>query len=76
VKVEQLESGPNPCTLYLDGLRWPVTRDKYQKRRGNFFDFLKLEDSTMYDKSRVFIEMARKDINWTFSNILRSIQFQ
>jgi hypothetical protein len=27
-------------------------------------------------KSKVFVEMARKDSNWTFSNILRFIQFQ
>jgi hypothetical protein len=76
VKVEQLESDPNPWTLYLYAMKSPVTRDKYQKRLGKFFDFLRLKGSTIEEKSIVFVEMARKDSNWTFSNILRFIQFQ
>jgi hypothetical protein len=76
VKVEQLESDPNPWTLYLYAMKSPVTRDKYQKRLGKFFDFLRLEGSTIEDKSKMFVEMARKDNNWTFSNILKFIQFQ
>jgi hypothetical protein len=70
VKVEQSESDPNLWTLYA--MKSPVTRDKYQKRLGKFFDFLRLEGSTIEEKSIVFVEMARKDNNWTFSNILRS----
>jgi hypothetical protein len=46
VEVEQFESSPNPCTLYLYAMKSPVTRDKYQKRLGKFFDFLRLEGST------------------------------
>ena len=57
-------------------MKSPVTRDKYQKRLGKFFDFLGLEGATIEEKSIVFVEMARKDSNWTFSNILRFIQFQ
>ena len=57
-------------------MKSPVTRDKYQKRLGKFFDFLTLEGSTIEDRSKVFVEMARKDSNWTFSNILKFIQFQ
>jgi hypothetical protein len=54
----------------------PVTRDKYQKRLGKFFDFIRLEVGSIEDKSKVFVEKARKDSNWTFSNILKFIQFQ
>jgi hypothetical protein len=57
-------------------MKSPVTRDKYQKRLGKFFDFLRLEGGSIEDKSRVFVEMARKGSNWTFSSILRFIQFQ
>jgi hypothetical protein len=35
-----------------------------------------LEGGSIEDKSTVFVEIARKDSNWTFNNILRSIQFQ
>jgi hypothetical protein len=76
VKVEQLDSDLDHWTLYLYAMKSPVTRDKYQKRLGKFFDFIGLEGSTIEDKSKVFVEMARKDSNWTFSNILRFIQFQ
>jgi hypothetical protein len=76
VKVEQLESDPNPWTLYLYAMKSPVTRDKYQKRLVKFFDYLRLDGPTIEDKSIVFVEMARKDSNWTFNSILRFIQFQ
>jgi integrase len=78
VKVEQqLESESDHWTLYLYAMKSPVTRDKYQKRLGKFFDFIGLDDGgSIEEKSRVFVEMARKDSNWTFGNILKFIQFQ
>ena len=74
MKVEQLESESDHWTLYA--MKSPVTRDKYQKRLGMFFDFIRLEAGSIEDKSKVFVEKARKDSNWTFSNILKFIQFQ
>ena len=76
MKVDQLESESDHWTLYLYAMKSPVTRDKYQKRLGKFFEFIRLEGASIEDKSRVFVEMARKDSNSTFSNILRFIQFQ
>jgi hypothetical protein len=73
---QQLESESDYWTLYLYAMKSPVTRDKYQKRLGKFFDFIRLEGSTIEDKSKVFVKIARKDSNWTFSNILRFVQFQ
>jgi hypothetical protein len=57
-------------------MKSPVTRDKYQKRLGKFFEFIRLDCGSIEDKSKVFVEMARKDSNWTFNNILRFSQFQ
>ena len=66
MKVEQLESDLDHWRLYLYAMKSPVTRDKYQKRLGKFFDFIRLEGSTIEDKSIVFVEMARKeDYAWT-----------
>ncbi len=76
MKVEQLESESDHWTLYLYAMKSPVTRDKYQKRIGKYFDFIRLEGNTIEEKSKVFVEIARKDSNWTFSNILEFIQFQ
>jgi hypothetical protein len=76
VKVEQLESESDHWTLYLYAMKSPLTRDKYQKRLGKFLDFLGLEGATIQEKSITFVKMAKKDSNWTFSNILKFIQFQ
>jgi hypothetical protein len=74
---QQLESNLDHWTLYLYAMKSPVTRDKYQKRLGKFFEFIRLEGRTVEEKSKVFVEMARKDnSNWTFSNILKFVQFQ
>jgi hypothetical protein len=72
--MESLES--DHWTLYLYSMKSPVTRDKYQKRLGKFFDFLGLEGATIEEKSRAFVEMARKDSNWTFNSVLKFVQFQ
>ena len=42
VELEQLQS--DPWTLYLYAMKLPVTRDKYQKRLGKFFEFIGLAD--------------------------------
>jgi hypothetical protein len=72
--MESLES--DHWTLYLYSMKSPVTRDKYQKRLGKFFEFLRLEGATTEQKSRVFVEIARKDSEWTFRSVLKFIQFQ
>ena len=63
MKVEQLESELDHWTLYLYAMKSSVTRDKYQKRLGKFFDFIRLEAGSIEDKSKVFVEKARKDSN-------------
>jgi hypothetical protein len=76
VEVQSSEPDSNPWTLYLYAIKSPVTMDKYQKRLDKFFDFIRLDGGSIEDKSRAFVEMAIKDNNWTFNNILRFIQFQ
>jgi hypothetical protein len=72
--MESLES--DHWTMYLYSMKPSVTRDKYQKRLGKFFEFLGLEGDTIEQKSRVFVDLARKDSNWTFNSVLKFIQFQ
>ncbi|MDQ3868204.1 MAG: hypothetical protein M3250_01445 [Thermoproteota archaeon] len=72
--MESLES--DHWTMYLYSMKPSVTRDKYQKRLGKFFEFLRLEGDTIEQKSIVFVDLARKDSNWTFNSVLKFIQFQ
>jgi integrase len=58
-------------------MKSPVTREKYQKRLEKFFDFLRLEGTTIEEKSVVFVSLANKEGNdWTFNAVLRFMQFQ
>jgi hypothetical protein len=58
-------------------MKSPVTRDKYQKRLKKFFDSICLEGKTVEEKSRVFVNMAKKEGNgWIFNQVLRFMQFQ
>jgi hypothetical protein len=60
VKVEQLESESDHWTLYLYAMKSPVTRDKYQKRLGKFFDFIRLEAGSIEDKVRSLLKRQEK----------------
>ena len=42
MEVEQLQS--DPWTLYLYAMKSQVTRDKYQKRLGKFYEFIRSAD--------------------------------
>ena len=69
-------SEQDPWTLYLYAMKSPVTREKYQRRLGQFFDFLGLSGESTQDKSIIFCNKAREDTNWAFSCIIRFLQFQ
>jgi hypothetical protein len=63
--------------LYLFALKSPMTREKYQGRIEKFFDFLKLEGSTIEEKSLRFIQIANSQGNqWVFNNVLKFMMYQ
>ncbi len=53
------ELGIWPLCLYA--MKSPVTRVKYVGRLEKFFDFLKLQGSTVEEKSMSFIAQAKKE---------------
>jgi len=58
-------------------MKSPVTREKYQKRLEKFFDSIGLGGKTLEEKSRVFVDMAKKEGNgWIFNQVLKFMQFQ
>ena len=63
-------------TLYHYAMKSQVTRDKYQKRLGEFLESLRFQGDTIQQKSRVYVETSGKDSSWTFNNIFKCIQFQ
>jgi hypothetical protein len=76
VELEQNNKGLDVWSLYLYAMKSPVTRVKYVGRLEKLFDFLKLDGSTVEEKSKIFIALAKKGGNqWVFNIVLRFIQF-
>ncbi len=64
-------------SLYLYAMKSPVTRQKYQKRLEKFFDSLNIQGKTVEEKSKVFVNLAKKEGSvWVFNNILKFMQYQ
>jgi integrase len=64
-------------SLYLYAMKSRVTRQKYQKRLEKFFDFIGLEGATVEEKSKVFVNIGRREGDtWIFNNILKFMQYQ
>ena len=75
--IKQNNKEPDLWSLYLYALKSPVTREKYQKRLEKFFDSICLEGKTVEEKSRAFVNTAKKEGNgWIFNQVLKFMQFQ
>lgn len=67
----------NAYSLFLYGVRSPITRGYYQRRLRIFFNFIKLlPDETMEKRCDCFAIEARRDPNWVFNCIIKFLQFQ
>ena len=54
------ESNLDPWTLFLNSMRAPMTRDRYQTRVAKFFDFIKILGKTLEQKARTFVKKGKK----------------
>ena len=70
------ESELDPWTLFLNAMRAPMTRDRYQTRVAKFFDFIKIPGKNLEQRARTFAKKGNKDTNWALSNILKFVYFQ
>ena len=80
-QVEETENESNDyCnaySLFLYGVRSPVTRDYYLRRLRIFFNYIKLlSDETMEKRCNFFAVYARNNPNLLFRNIIEFLQFQ
>jgi hypothetical protein len=70
------ESELDPWTLFLNAMRAPTTRDRYQTRVAEFFEFIGIRGKTLEEKARTFAKKGKNDTTWVLSNILKFIYFQ
>jgi hypothetical protein len=70
------ESELDPWILFLNAMRSPSTKDRYQTRVAKLFDFIAIREKTLAQKARAFAKKGKNDTNWALSNILKFIYFQ
>lgn len=65
-------------SMYLFGMRSPVTRDTYLRRLRTFFNHIRLlsNDESMEVRCNQFAERAKSNQNWAFMKILEFLQYQ
>jgi intergrase/recombinase len=66
----------NSWLLYLDAMKSPLTRYKYQGNLARFLDFAGIQGVTLENRAERFAECGKKDTAWAFENILRFIHCQ
>ncbi len=70
------DSELDPWKLFLNAMRAPITRDRYQTRVAKFFDFIGIRGKTLEEKARTFAKKGKSDTTWALSNTLKFIYFQ
>jgi hypothetical protein len=64
----------DPWSLFLYGMKAPMTREKYMRRLAKFFDCIGLTEGTMEERARTFTERGKKELDWVFVTVLRFAQ--
>ena len=70
------QSELDPWTLFLNAMRAPMTKDRYQTRVAKFFDFVGIRGKTLQQKARTFTNKGKNEKNWALANILKFIYYQ
>jgi hypothetical protein len=68
---EETSSMMDPWSIFLYGMKAPMTREKYGGRLAKFFDFIGLTGGTMGERATAFTERGKKDSDWVFVSVLR-----
>ena len=51
---EEEASSMDPWSLFLYGMKAPLTREKYRKRLAKFFDFTGLKEGAIEERAKAF----------------------
>jgi hypothetical protein len=54
----------DPWSIFLYGMKAPMTREKYRGRLAKFFDFIGLTGGTMEERAKAFTERGEKEPYW------------
>jgi hypothetical protein len=57
----------DPWSIFLYGMKAPMTREKYRGRLAKFFDFIGLTEGTMEERAKTFTERGQKTTRLGFS---------
>jgi hypothetical protein len=49
----------DPWSIFLYGMKAPMTREKYRGRLAKFFDFIGLTEGTMEERAKTFTERGK-----------------
>ena len=61
---EASSSTMDPWSIFLYGMKAPMTREKYRGRLAKFFDFIGLTGGTMEERAKTFTERGKKEPYW------------
>jgi hypothetical protein len=73
---EEVSSSMDPWSIFLYGMKAPMTREKYRGRIAKFFDFIGLTEGTMEERAKAFRESGKKEPDGVFVTVLRFAQAQ
>lgn len=65
----------NSWILFLDAMKSPLTRNKYQGNLTRLLDFAGIKGISLEERAENFTDCGKKDTEWAFQNILRFIHF-
>jgi hypothetical protein len=66
----------DPWSIFLYGMKAPMTREKYRGRLAKFFDFIGLTEGTMEERAETFTQRGKRQPDWVFVNVLRFANVQ
>jgi len=75
-KTKLIDSELDPWKLFLNAMRAPITRDRYQTRVAKFFDFIGIRGKTLEQQTKIFTSKGKRDAKWALGNILKFVYFQ
>ena len=61
---EEASSTMDPWSIFLYGMKAPMTSEKYRGRLAKFFDFIGLTEGTMEERAKAFTERGKKEPYW------------
>ena len=75
-EISSYSTMTDPWSLFLYGMKAPMTREKYRGRLAKFSDFIGLTEDTTEERANTFTEKGKKDSEWVFVTVLQFAQAQ